>query len=124
GVTAHAHRVDDTTLIVVGESLTRADCGRLRSLVRDGIAGGQAIDIDLSGVRVLDAYGATVLAQLHEKASAKSCELRVVGATGPVLNQLQRQRVAQTLGAGDHEGPSPLRPELSCCGALVRAGRA
>jgi len=123
GVSAHAHRVDETTLIVVGESLTRADCGRLRSLVRDGIAGGQAIHIDLSGVRTLDAYSAMVLAQLQGKAAATGRNLRVVGATGPTLVQLDQLQIAQTLQAHDQSGPSPLRPELPCCGAVMRIAR-
>jgi RNA polymerase sigma-B factor len=120
GVSAHAHRVDDTTLIVVGESLTRADCGRLRSLVRDATSAGQAIDIDVSGVRILDAYSISLLAQMHAKAAAKCCVLRVVGASGRIIEQLQRRGVATLLGVTEQPGPSPLRPELPCCGALVR----
>ena len=115
GVSAHAHRVDDTTLIVVGDSLTRADCGRLRSLVRDAITSGdRTIVVDLSNVRILDAYSVSLLARWRDKAAGNRQVLRVAGALPPIRAQLDRQDVTT------YEGRSPERPALACCGASPR----
>ncbi len=119
GVCAHAHRVGDTSLIVAGDSLTRADCGRLRALVRDAIAsGGRTIVVDLSGVRVLDAYSASLLAQLRAKVSARDQAMHVVGAAGPIQDQLDRHAVPR------YRGDPPARPALPCCGIAFHRARA
>lgn len=129
---AHAHRVHDTALVVVGESLTRADCGRLRAIVRDALVSDvKAIDVDVESVRTLDAHAAGFLGELHRRARASDRSLRVIRASEAVRAVLERTPEATMSGnpvatpvlVHDSPGDAPARPPLSCCGHEDATGR-
>lgn len=122
--TAHAHRAHGTTLVVVGDSLTFADCVGLTPVVEDAIASDvAAIDVDVRGVAAMDAHAVRFLLHVRRKVAARGHRFRVVGATGAILSLIDAEDPAGLLRAHDDPASAPPRPDLSCCGAGV-VGRA
>jgi RNA polymerase sigma-B factor len=125
----HVHRIGDTALVVTTASLTRADCGRLRAIVRDALASDvTAIVIDVAGVGTVDSHTAQFLGEMHNKALLHGRALRVAHAGVGVLGMLDRVTSpggGSVARAVDARGavPAPSRPPLSCCGATSPSRR-
>jgi RNA polymerase sigma-B factor len=100
-ITAHAHRAQDATLVVVDDAIT------------SGIA---RIDVDVRGVAVMDAHAVRFLLQMRDKVAARGLRMRVVGASTAILRLIETEDPTDRLQAHDDPATIPPRPDLSCCG--------
>lgn len=120
-ITAHVHRVPGTTLVVVGDSLTRADCVGLRSVVDDAIASRVAqIDVDVHSVTAMDTHAVRFLLQVRHNVAAFGHRLRVVRANTAILGLLETEDPEDLLRS--HEDPATA-PHVRTCRVAVPTRR-
>ena len=117
GLPLHTHSIHGTSLVVVDGDLDIARAARLRVVVRQAVQACGQVVVDLTDVTLLDAGAAGVLVQQRGRARDRGGDLRVVGATGIVLEVLELLGLAKDLRAYDgRDGVHP-RPDARCCRA-------
>jgi RNA polymerase sigma-B factor len=109
-------------LVVVGSSLTIADCAGLKPVIRDALASDAvSIDIDIADVTTMDAYAVRFVVEIRHKACQCGQGVRMIGANAEILDLIDAADPAGLLRAHDDPATAPPRTSLSCCGGTAPA---
>ena len=120
----HTHLVEDVILVVAEGDLDIAASSTVRATLRECLLSApNGVVLDLADVPLVDAAVLGVLAGALGNAEEAGTRLRVVGATGTVLDVLEIVGLAKRLGAYRPRDEAPPRPSLACCTTHARSPR-
>ncbi|GAA1747430.1 SigB/SigF/SigG family RNA polymerase sigma factor [Luedemannella helvata] len=120
----HTHLIDGVMLVVAEGDLDLAASSTVRTALRESLHSAPCgVVLDLTDVTLIDAAVLGILAAALGNAEEQGTSVRVVGATGTVLDVLEIVGLAKRLKAYAPRDEAPPRPSRACCTLHARSPR-